>query len=123
MTEKLLLIVFSLGLSFGGSLLHGGLGRLLGLLGLAAAALSSSGRTPVPVPMSQTRSPRLTAAKSASSTASVPKRKPSSRWMMRRPSRCKSSMRSPAFNSVSTSSLPSARRKSDFAPLKLPRSV
>ena len=27
MTEKLLLIVFSLGLSFGGSLLHGGLGR------------------------------------------------------------------------------------------------
>ena len=41
MTEKLLLIVFFLGLSFGGSLLHGGLGRLLGLLGLAAAALSS----------------------------------------------------------------------------------
>ena len=68
----------------------------------SARALSSSGRTPVPVPMSQTRSPRFAAAKSASSTASVPKRKPFSRWMIRRPPRCKSSMRSPGFNSALT---------------------
>ena len=50
---------------------------------------------PVPVPRSQTRLRGRTRAKSASSTASMPKRKASGDWITRRPANCRSSTRSP----------------------------